>query len=222
EGSLERYAGYTCWRSVVSVKKDVVPSEISTETWGKNGRFGIVPLARDKVYWFACMNAKRNDRDKASYKVQDLFEVFKSYPNPIPELIQLTDDNQLLHDDILDIKPISQFVFGNVVLIGDAAHATTPNMGQGAGQSMEDAIFLANSLEHYYDLSEALQVYQDNRVQQSGKVIKLSRQIGDVAQWEHSWLMILRDALFKLIPSSIITKRLKFLYNTELDLLIRR
>src|SRR5699024_13169 len=72
KGSLERYAVYTCWRSVVSVKKDVVPSDISTETWGKNGRFGVVPLARDKVYWFACMNAKRNDGDKKSYKVQDL------------------------------------------------------------------------------------------------------------------------------------------------------
>src|SRR5699024_10073462 len=141
--------------------------------------------------------------------------IFKDYPHPIPEMIQSSNDNQLLHDDILDIKPISQFAFGNVVLIGDAAHATTPNMGQGAGQAMEDALFLTACLEQHYDLLEALQVYQDKRVQRSKKVIKMSRQIGEVAQWEQPWLTTLRDTLFKLIPSSIITKRLKFLYDID-------
>lgn len=215
EDSSERYAGYTCWRSVVSVKEDVLQSDISTETWGRHGRFGIVPLARNQVYWFACINASRDDTDKANYKTQDLLSIFKDYPHPIPEMIQSSNDNQLLHDDILDIKPISQFAFGNIVLIGDAAHATTPNMGQGAGQAMEDVLFLTACLEQHYDLLEALQGYQDKRVLRSKKVIKMSRQIGEVAQWEQPWLTTLRDTLFKLIPSSIITKRLKFLYDID-------
>lgn len=214
--SSERYAGYTCWRSVVSFQEDAVQTEVSTETWGQQGRFGIVPLARNRIYWFACINAPKNDVDKSSYKVGDLLAVFKNYPQPIPEIIQLTKDNQLLHDDILDIQPLSRFVFGHVVLIGDAAHATTPNMGQGAGQAMEDALVLANCLERHNDLSEAFQAYQDKRVQRSRKVIKLSRQIGDVAQWNHPWSMTLRNTVFKLIPSSMLTKRLKFLYDMDL------
>ena len=49
--------------------------------------------------------------------------------------------------DIIDIKPIGQYAFNNIVLIGDAAHATTPNMGQGACQAIEDAVVLADELE---------------------------------------------------------------------------
>src|SRR5699024_5953404 len=142
EDSSERYAGYTCWRSVVSVKEDVLQSNISIETWGRHGRFGIVPLARDQVYWFACINASRNDTDKANYKTQDLLSIFKDYPHPIPEMIQSSNDNQLLHDDILYIKPISLFAFVNVVLIAYASYSTTTKMWQRAGWAMEHALLL--------------------------------------------------------------------------------
>lgn len=53
----------------------------------------------------------------------------------------------LLHD-IYDLKPLKTFVYGRTILMGDAAHATTPNMGQGASQAMEDAIVLVNCLEN--------------------------------------------------------------------------
>jgi FAD-dependent urate hydroxylase len=214
----ERYAGYTCWRAVVTVEPKVLQPDISTETWGENGRFGVVPLAQKQVYWFACINAKRNDKVKANYTVKDLASIFKDYHSPIPELILLTKNEDLIHDDILDIQPISQFIFQNVILLGDAAHATTPNMGQGAGQSMEDALYLSNCIAHYHDLSTALQAYQAERVQRTKKVITLSRQIGYAAQWEQLWLRTLRDNLFKIVPSSLLSQRLKFLYDINLDI----
>lgn len=213
----ERYAGYTCWRSVVPFQDDAVQVDVSTETWGPQGRFGIVPLAGNQVYWFACINSLRNDETKTNYKVEDLLEVFKDYPHPIPQMIQLATDDQLVHDDILDIKPLSSFVSGHIALIGDAAHATTPNMGQGAGQAIEDALVLANCFERNDDSSAAFQAYENKRVQRARKVIKMSRKIGSASQWEHPLSMALRNTLFQLVPSPVITQRLKFLYDIDLS-----
>src|SRR5262249_19549594 len=60
-GTEPRYAGYTCWRAVI----DTVPPEANLdetcETWGRGRRFGIVPLAGNRIYWFATLNASRND-----------------------------------------------------------------------------------------------------------------------------------------------------------------
>ncbi len=58
--SKERYAGYTCWRAIIDNTKLQITE--SSETWGSNGRFGIVPLAHNKIYWFACINAKRKTK----------------------------------------------------------------------------------------------------------------------------------------------------------------
>jgi hypothetical protein len=57
--SKERYAGYTCWRAIIDNTKLQITE--SSETWGSKGRFGIVPLAHNKIYWFACINAKAQD-----------------------------------------------------------------------------------------------------------------------------------------------------------------
>lgn len=66
-------------------------------------------------------------------------------PNePVSRILALTADDQLLHHDIYYLPPIRSMAFGRVVLLGDATHAMTPNLGQGAGQASEDAVILAS------------------------------------------------------------------------------
>lgn len=57
-GSTPRYAGYTCWRGVICDPGIEINELAATETWGPSGRFGIVPLAGGRIYWFACVKAK--------------------------------------------------------------------------------------------------------------------------------------------------------------------
>src|SRR5690606_16094450 len=61
--SRARYAGYTCWRAVIQADPDQLPYDpnVFIETWGRRGRFGIVPLADNHIYWFACLNADAGD-----------------------------------------------------------------------------------------------------------------------------------------------------------------
>ncbi len=131
-----RYAGYTCWRAVIPYQSHQNPKRFS-ETWGAQGRFGIVPLTGDRVYWFAAINAPQNDADTRNFRVADLLRNFQHYHEPIVNILKQTTDEQLLWNDILDFKPIKNYAFGNVALAGDAAHAMTPNLGQGAGMAIE-------------------------------------------------------------------------------------
>jgi 2-polyprenyl-6-methoxyphenol hydroxylase-like FAD-dependent oxidoreductase len=129
-GVYPRYAGYTCWRAVVD-SPHLAYNE-ATETWGTHARFGMVPLPAGKIYWFACIPAAQNDQNLKNYTSLHLLNYFKNFHSPIPELLHLSQNEQLLWNDICDIKPLKRFAFDNILLLGDAAHATTPNMGQGS------------------------------------------------------------------------------------------
>lgn len=213
--SNPRYAGYTCWRAVISNPGFVFDDFVAIETWGPSGRFGIVPLANGQIYWFACVNAKARDRQIAKYGIKDLLSIFENYHEPIPQIIQASDESSLIHNDILDIKPIHQYAFNRVVLIGDAAHATTPNMGQGAGQAMEDAYVLARCMMSSDNIITAFSAYENKRLDRTRKIIKMSKQMGRIAQLENSGLILLRNTVLNKIPPSLSMKRMEFLYDVD-------
>ena len=205
-----RFAGYTCWRGLTT-NDGLVEAGVSCELWARKGRFGYAPMQDGQVYWFACVNTKPDNAFYAELTNEQLAYQFRNFPQEVGALIAKTEQAQTLHHDIYDIKPINRFVFGRTVLLGDAAHATTPNMGQGAGQAIEDAITLAKNLAQY-SRKEALQRYEKQRVAHTKKVVRLSRQIGWAAQWSSPFATTFRDKVFPHIPSSLLYKRLQFLF----------
>jgi 2-polyprenyl-6-methoxyphenol hydroxylase-like FAD-dependent oxidoreductase len=211
--SKPRYAGYTCWRAVID--GEGLDLNEATETWGARGRFGIVPLANRKIYWFACVNAPANDARMRGYKVNDVAKVFKNYHAPIPEIISRTNDENLLWGDIIDLKPISQYAFGNVVLLGDAAHATTPNMGQGACQAIEDAVILGDELAIGNEASDVFRRFEQRRLKRTRYIVETSRRIGQIAQTQNPLLATLRNGLFRMLPASLNERQLETLYKVD-------
>ena len=105
--SEARYSGYTCWRAIID-NSNLQVNE-SSETWAKHGRFGIVPLRNNKLYWFACINAPANDAAMSQYKAADLLHRFKNYHQPIPEILENTKDENIIWGDIIDLSPINQY-----------------------------------------------------------------------------------------------------------------
>lgn len=212
--SSPRYAGYTCWRAVIDFPGAEELQE-AIETWGPKGRFGIVPLAGGKVYWFACLNAPANSPEMKAFQVQDLLRVFGGYHSLIPAILRQTKDEQLLWNDICDLEPIRQYAFGRLVLIGDAAHATTPNMGQGACQAIEDAVVLADELQKAGDFTQAAKRFEARRLARTHWIVNSSLRIGQVAQLENRLLAGLRNQLFRLLPASVNKKQLEKLYAVD-------
>lgn len=196
--STPRYSGYTCWRAVVNTNK--FNEAGSSETWGTKGRFGIAPLAGDKVYWFACINAPQNDATMRSFKIADLQREFASYHQDIRTLLNQTTDDALIWSDIIDIRPLQHFVFDNIVLIGDAAHATTPNMGQGACQGIEDAIVLADELSKHTIPREAFKCFEKRRLARTRYITNTSWVLGRMAQMDNGLLCRIRNAFMRSLP----------------------
>lgn len=200
-GARVRYAGYTCWRAVIES-----PSgdwNQTTETWGPQGRFGIAPLAQNQLYWFACMQAKPNDARLQHFTVQDLLSRFGSYHDPIPDLLRRTQNEDLIWNDIADLAPLPRYAFGNILLIGDAAHATTPNMGQGACQAIEDAVILADEIEQGASLPAAFRAFEMRRRARTHYVVRQSRLLGNIAQVQNKYVGALRNALLRALPASV-------------------
>jgi len=205
-GVSPRYSGYTCWRGVVENRWNI--QHHAVETWGSKGRFGYVPIGNNKVYWFACKNAPIKDEMMSLFRISDLVDNFKSYTYPIPEILKDTSDADLILSDIVDLKPISQYAFNRILLLGDAAHATTPNLGQGACMAMEDALFVAEEINRQpKNIVNAFKSFEQKRVPRAQYIVNTSFRLGKLAQWENPVLTKFRNMLFRLIPDWVNEKQ---------------
>lgn len=208
-----RYAGYTCWRGLV--QHTGLKLNGASETWGAKGRFGIVPLPEDYIYWFACVNAKEQSERYKQFSITDLENHFKDYHQPIPTILNKTHNQHVIWNDIIDHEPINQYAYGNIVLIGDAAHATTPNMGQGACMGIEDAVVLADELAKSIEVGIAFKKFEKRRLKRTHDIVNKSWQLGKVAQLDNPVLIAVRNLALRLTPKSVNQNQLKKLYEVD-------
>ncbi len=188
-----------CWRGLTDhVLPDQYQHELN-EAWGKGDRFGFVQIAPGKVYWYALKTFKQNMEE---YTINQLEDYFRSYHEVIQTIIQKTPKESIHTAVISDLHPIRKWYRENVCLLGDAAHATTPNMGQGACQAIEDAYVIAACLEKY-DLPQAFKEYQRLRMAKAHQVVKTSWMIGKMAHWKNPLARQLRTTLMKATPQSV-------------------
>ena len=194
-----RFAGQTAWRGVVHF---VAPRDAAFwgETWGAGARFGLLPMVDDCVYWYATRNAVEHEPDPPEGRRAELLRLFGAWHAPIGELIAATDEGAILRNDLHDLPPLRTWTRGRVTLLGDAAHATTPNLGQGGCQAIEDAVVLARALSQAIDVPAALQEYEAQRIARANRIIELSRRVGVIGNWTHPLACGLRDTLAWLTP----------------------
>jgi 2-polyprenyl-6-methoxyphenol hydroxylase-like FAD-dependent oxidoreductase len=149
--------GVTTWRGIAPAPRGG-PVPLSN-SWGDGTEFGTAPLPDGRVYWFAAVPAIGPDVPDATAAA---LRHFGDFHDPVPELIRSTA--QVLRLDIRHLAtPPPSYVAGRVVLLGDAAHAMAPNLGQGGGMAVEDAVVLAHALAAAADVPAALARYDAER-----------------------------------------------------------
>ncbi|HHP6823019.1 TPA: FAD-dependent urate hydroxylase HpxO [Acinetobacter baumannii] len=176
-----RYAGYVNWNGLVEISEDLAPAQQWTTYVGEGKRASLMPVADGRFYFFLDVPLPaglENNRDE--YK-ELLKQYFADWCQPVQQLIERLDPQKTNRVEIHDIEPFTQFYKGRVMILGDAAHSTTPDIGQGGCQAMEDAIYLARSLQiNTLGLEDALRRYQNKRNERANELVLRARKRCDV------------------------------------------
>ncbi|MCD9904160.1 FAD-dependent monooxygenase [Streptomyces sp. MT29] len=115
----------------------------------------------------------------------------------------------VLHHDFYELaSPLPRFHSGRVALLGDAAHAMTPNMGQGGCQAIEDAVVVAHLLSDDADVPAALAAYTEARHRRTTRISRRSRRIGELARLSHPLAVSARNLAVRATPSAVTSRAL--------------
>lgn len=153
-----RDAGFTAWRGSVESETGCYG-----ETWGRGQIFGITPMEPGRTNWYAAVR-RESPRVDTPTALRDLLRMYDGWPAPVHEVLTATKPETVLQHQVYDLSPaLPSYVAGNAVLIGDAAHAMTPTLGQGACQALIDGVALAEALTSQDDVTTALRAYDKQR-----------------------------------------------------------
>jgi len=187
-----RYAGYTGWRWIATSDHG---GHTGGESWGVGARFGHAPLRGGRIYCYATANMSEGVA-AAGGEVAELRNRFGEWHDPIPDLVGAATESEVLRHDLYELPDVASFARGKVALLGDAAHAMTPNLGQGACQALEDAATLAH-------MPDDLARYDRERRRRTQDIVKRSRQMGAIGQWSWRPAVALRDTLMPFVPGNV-------------------
>jgi 2-polyprenyl-6-methoxyphenol hydroxylase-like FAD-dependent oxidoreductase len=203
-----RYAGYTAWRGITDVAEVGPEIEGATESLGAGQRFGMVPLADGRTYWFGTANVEQGQRAPDG-EHDEVLRRFGSWHQPVRDVVEATDPAAVLRHDVYDLRPDpATYTRGRLVLLGDAAHAMTPNLGQGACQALEDAVTLGVLTHPGADLLQALKTYDGLRRPRAQLVARRARQIGRFLQLSGRSTAAARSLLLQGTPAWVADRSL--------------
>lgn len=204
------FRGYNIWRGIA--KLDLTQGYAS-ESWGQGKRVGIVPI-RDGVFgWWATANEGLGESDEPEGTLAKLNRLFRDWHAPIPQLFD--HSGRIIKTSLLDRMPVGGWHQGKAVLLGDAAHPTTPNLGQGACMAIEGAYLLAECLSTYGLSEMALSRYEASHFARTQDVTQTSLRLGQMGQWQHPLATRLRDLAVSLQPRQASARMMDNYFNYD-------
>ncbi|HMQ27573.1 MAG TPA: FAD-dependent monooxygenase [Acidimicrobiales bacterium] len=205
-GGDVRYSGDTCWRGFA-------PNpglEVAVEWWGPRSRLGLVPVPNDRVYYFLVRAAPEGRSGAAP--LDDLRSWFGGFPAPAAAVVDGLGDVPPLHHDLCELD---EPVWGTprLPLLGDAAHAMTPNLGQGAAMAIEDAVVLGRA--HDPDaagadgdtVAAAFAAYVEARHDRVRRIQLDARRLGGLSRVRGPLSRRARDLALRMTPDRIPRQR---------------
>ena len=175
------YVGLSVWR--YSFKR---PADLDTGYmyFGKNSKIGIIPMTAETCYMFIVSS---EGVDNPFIPENELVAKFKSYMQefPVPMIRQLID--QVTNSKEVNYRPLETLHMqppwykNRVIVIGDAAHATIPQLGSGAALAIEDAVVLSELIQSHSDVPEMLEAFMKRRFGRCQMVVDASETLG---KWE--------------------------------------
>ncbi len=198
-----RHSGLLAYRAVVGWEGDLPAGEY----WGRRSAFGVVPIDRGRIYWYATRPTDGGEPAEDD-PIPALIERFSDWAPEVTALIRATPPSAVLRHDLRDRPPSRSWVRGRIGLLGDAAHPMLPFLGQGACQAIEDAGAVGEALATEPDAPSALELYEARRRKRANHAVRLSHRIGKLIHVRSTMLRSLRDRAMALTPEAIRMRQL--------------
>ncbi|MDQ8705199.1 FAD-dependent monooxygenase [Streptomyces sp. LHD-70] len=190
-----RYSGVTAWHGTVGFDTDGM-----TETWGRRARFGVIPRAGGLTHWFACAPAAELEPSPGGElaALQGWFGDWHPGVRRVLDHLAEAGEAAIGRNDLYDLStPLPHYTSGRIALIGDAAHAMTPDLGRGACEAIVDGVTLARALTTHADVQDALTVYDTIRRRPTQRLARAARLMNRVVHTPRRVTRV-RDAAMKL------------------------
>jgi 2-polyprenyl-6-methoxyphenol hydroxylase-like FAD-dependent oxidoreductase len=175
------YTGQVCWRHNFPKPEGQDRLDVFV---GSRGKTGLVPLAPELMYLFLIERCPAAEVDVPDELLAPtLRERLAEFGGPVARLRDelISDSAEVVYRPVESLLVPSPWFRGRVVLIGDAAHATSPHVGQGAAMAIEDAVVLAEEVTSDVDPDAALGRFMERRFARCRRIWEISRQLGT---WE--------------------------------------
>ncbi|GJT79044.1 monooxygenase 2 isoform X1 [Tanacetum coccineum] len=210
--SEAKYVGYCAFRGLGDYPNGQPYESRVNYIYGRGIRAAYVPVSTTKVYWFVCFNSPEPGPKitEPSVLKRKAKELIKKWPSELQNIIDATPDDTIIRTPLVDrwlwpgLSPPASS--GGTVLVGDAWHPMTPNLGQGACCALEDAIVLVQKLAPSLKagpeaIEDAFKSYQNERWPRIFPMTVRANVTGAVLQLENPLVCAIRDNL--LVPKLI-------------------
>ena len=182
------------WVGIARGVRGLLRAGVTTATIGRGPRFWAAPLDDDAAFWYATIN----DGSNPSNGVDRLSRELAGWHAPIEDLLAATSDDDVTHTRIWDRPPVDRWGEGPVTLLGDAAHAATPDLGQGACQAIESAAVLAACLDRSSTIVEGLRDYERRRIERTATIARMCWLMSMHTTINNAALCSVRDAAIRI------------------------
>jgi 2-polyprenyl-6-methoxyphenol hydroxylase-like FAD-dependent oxidoreductase len=216
-GSVKRYSGSSSYRAIAR-GAHILPAEAEHEAyeiWAKGCRVGFSKINASDYYWYMTFDAPAGEASSGSEIRTHAETLFRIYFPQWNGLLQNTRTQDILRTDISDLKPLTQWSSGRIGLIGDAAHATTPNLGQGGTMAIEDALALANAFKKLGLNEAAWKRFEQLRRKKVDWTVSTSRSIGKICDLGNPLFRSFRNIALRKTPDSVTQKQVQRIYSLE-------
>jgi 2-polyprenyl-6-methoxyphenol hydroxylase-like FAD-dependent oxidoreductase len=214
-GGETRYSGSSSYRAIARGARLLSPEfdHDAYEIWGKGCRLGFSKINADDYYWYMTFDSDPNKNFSPAERQAHAELLLRSFFPRWTTLLENTRPDDIIQTDISDLKRLSKWSSNRIGLIGDAAHATTPNLGQGGAMAIEDSYYLANAFEQVGLSGRAFELYEKERREKVDWTVATSWNIGRMCHLKNYMVRSLRNAILKRALSSGGEKQIKKLYS---------
>ncbi|WP_273687271.1 FAD-dependent urate hydroxylase HpxO [Ketogulonicigenium vulgare] len=170
------YSGYVNFNGLVAIDPAIAPADRWTTFVADGKRASVMPVADGRFYFFFDVPGPAGQTvERADFK-DTLRQHFADFAAPVQRLIDAIEPERTNRVEIFDITPFHTWTRGRVALLGDAAHNTSPDIGQGGCMAMEDAVVLGIALQvNTLGVQDALIRYQNRRAPRAGELVLRAR-----------------------------------------------